>query len=354
MERVAVAGAGKIFIDDRIVTERRARGLDPRRDGERIGVQIRRGRHGDILVHAIERQRRAGHRIEDQRRGRGDPDGIIGESAAETIPRGVGGGGEAATFIEMPEPHQAVLAAIELPVLEIIEFVRAQRAVPIGDFINITGETRVDGMRIPADEQRFRGGSHARRADPGARTDGRPVQKQLPTRRVHRQSRMMPKTVGHRRRRRGVNRVIREGAIIESPQLAALHHQDPAIAGAIQVFARDTLNDGGTVGSPKPRGHRKGIAVEVGGVGHSHQGIAAAETECRSCCLRQQVGGAEGAREQHQAQGEKREKPNPVSIRIRLITSTTTANLPSQLHGTSQATPHHPLSAIRSKQIRYF
>jgi hypothetical protein len=69
-----------------------------------VGVQIWRVRHRDVLVHAIERNSGAGHGVENQRRARRNPDGIVGESTPESVPRGIRGS-EAVTLVEVPERH---------------------------------------------------------------------------------------------------------------------------------------------------------------------------------------------------------------------------------------------------------
>jgi hypothetical protein len=141
---------------------------------------------------------------------------------------------------------------------------------------------------------------------------------------------------------------------MESAQFAILHHQDPAIAGSIQVFARNTLDDSGTVGGPKPRGHREGIAVEIGIVGDLHQGISVAEAERRAGTrLSMEAGGTEPAQEQNQAAGNNPEAPKATSLGFDFDNVPPMPKWLGQLHGLSQFMPNHRPSPIRSKKLKY-
>ncbi len=252
----------------------------PKRRGGRETALRRNGFHRELPrpLHRAERGVN-GRRAVAQKRGRAGPNRIIRQHSGVTQSGGVGGVG-AGAFIQPPIRDKAGFIAGEWKVLERGNFVGRQRAVPQSDFIYGPEET-IGVAGVTANLERFGGSCAANGARPRALPDHGSIQKKFSAARIHRERSVVPRAIGHRSRRSGVNGIIPVAvvAIIKTPQMIVLHHERPAVSAGVGIFADDSLNDIGGVGRAEPRRGAERVGIQIVGVRHLNVAADAVKSE---------------------------------------------------------------------------
>ena len=200
-----------------------------------------------------------------------------------------------AAFVQPPVGEQIAFVTGERTVLERLDFVGGQGAVPDGDFVQCALKA-LHVIVIATDQNGFGVGGCARGRGPGSCSDDVAIEKQFPARSIHDHRGVVPPTVGHDGDREGIDGEIGEGAIIKSAQPSVLHDESPAVAQAVRVLADDSLNDGGGIRGAKPRRDRQRKGVQIRLVWHLDVAIHPVEFES--------VG-------RHRCQGNRRSGRNP-------------------------------------------